>query len=1027
MAGQGVAPPAYTGGKLPFTLPYEKTAQNVLAWILNPLPNVGSRTAPLRDAPSGIDHVSMPGCKGQSFTTWNCMSRSIYVGHCVSLMDIKSGVLSWAKNMPDVNGLPLLASPWSEAPPELLDRYPETMVQGLETGDYFYSKAISGKEGIYTRKQLEYFHSHLLAGTYKLVSQTPESEREELLEAQVATESKPEPTTDGDLPQKKGTSYLYSDILPVRVVAVGNWISKFSSNESVPYSPMYQVFLSRLSDPASVGALGSITRGPGIRDATSILSLAKGITNSPGSIHEHAALVRAGCVAVSLDPYAYDGDFLPSQMVRRFKPNMDEVVKVNILTEDQSYKYPQISILATTLDYFVSLAIGKTDNSFPAGYKYMDLDSGFVAVPISSSKLGTDYARGYIMSYYTSALWAGRVNVIRPGKWKDDTWNDYVQGHVSLMPRANSVYIPGPTKVLLVLTDMHSTDSQATISIAGMLAGIQIIKSGRQGVATDITQWWRDFFTTANAPEIMSTFGGGWNHICQKLGVGTTCGFAASVVAELYGNQQPGMAVNAARYTNRSRTAYGAWAWKGGDVDKKIGIVHSSAWKEDLNGADNAAWRQALVGFNFAGTSPLHRLSTGIVRSKYTVEWQNSDDKTTRIPKIIRAGWSTEEPSVCVPGYNIETMSSVMRIATYVGLLSTHEGNYTFGSAYAVGSYIHMLSVALGLSFSTFLSTNDISMNMWSGCEEYWRRLRPDESMSQIADVYTAGLVAITNIKDLSATTGDWDWAQTSVYYSIKPFADNDWFSYSPWPVHAVHQWTMKLSLWDGQLDRTLQFFVRQGGGGFGGEDAYIQGLALRENAGHYKSMSVASIDLFRYAPGCMYRQVGSIDAPMRTWCDQWQMLSQVYVNKLGDTQYLQTNTMTLAIMDKVFFSPDDNRFLVYDTNYICPSEDRYVMRANTLAYPDPPSFSTFWEGLRDYIAVPALSGLAGYVSGGPVGALVGAGTSLAKQVLNDTKKTTQPEKADQNSARLLVSDPVDDIGTSRRTIDSTFDLPANE
>lgn len=68
--------------------------------------------------------------------------------------------------------------------------------------------------------------------------------------------------------------YYYSDILPVRCVAITTMTSERES-EPIPYSPQYQILAGRLNDPAQTGVLSSVVRGPNVRDATTMTSLVK--------------------------------------------------------------------------------------------------------------------------------------------------------------------------------------------------------------------------------------------------------------------------------------------------------------------------------------------------------------------------------------------------------------------------------------------------------------------------------------------------------------------------------------------------------------------------------------------------------------------------------------------------------------------------------------------------------------------------------------------------------------------------------
>lgn len=49
------------------------------AWISNPLPQVGTTTAPLTSVPVGSDYASRTGSKSQSYISWDSSSRSFVV------------------------------------------------------------------------------------------------------------------------------------------------------------------------------------------------------------------------------------------------------------------------------------------------------------------------------------------------------------------------------------------------------------------------------------------------------------------------------------------------------------------------------------------------------------------------------------------------------------------------------------------------------------------------------------------------------------------------------------------------------------------------------------------------------------------------------------------------------------------------------------------------------------------------------------------------------------------------------------
>lgn len=55
------------------------SVKNCIGWNFSPLPQVGSPVGNLKTTPAGLDSATKVGCKSQSYTSWDCVSRS-YVG-----------------------------------------------------------------------------------------------------------------------------------------------------------------------------------------------------------------------------------------------------------------------------------------------------------------------------------------------------------------------------------------------------------------------------------------------------------------------------------------------------------------------------------------------------------------------------------------------------------------------------------------------------------------------------------------------------------------------------------------------------------------------------------------------------------------------------------------------------------------------------------------------------------------------------------------------------------------------------------
>lgn len=1084
MSGEHSTSSEYTDGTGRVKLPFEKSAKNITAWITSPLPEVGNRAGPLCSAPTSIDSASLPGCKSQTYTTWNCWNRSYIAGYVVK----KSTVTSTpSKILSSSDGRPLLALPFSEIPEEFLDDLPCSIVTMLKDGRRWYSTCQNPKGKVYSAKELEGLAQSL--AKQKLSDSTGEKHKAAFLSAMASTSTpdstqlypnletecslltsdasgsrlqrspKGSPPADGSddgdwdkgdvdapLPQAPGTSYQYGDIMPIRCFAVTNWPTKWNFPSDIPKSTMYKLMSERLSDHNSVGALGSITRAPSVRDATSIMALVKAMEQRPGSIYEQAALIRAGSVVCALDRWSYGRDPLPSQYIRRFKPS-GQSSTIFIGTPGQSHKIPVLSMLAMTLDVFTSWALNKTIVDLPAAWGYNLLDTEITVVPINSTGLAQPWAMAYVTSFMTSGLWSGRINHTVNGTWTDNNWDLSAKGQVTLMPSCNSIYIPGATKVVLVLVDSSSAEAGNTIRVCPFAQVVPVVRGvGNRVVApADFTEWWYNtYFVTANVDKIRGDYCWAWNHICERLGVHGACGSAASMLAEVYGNQRFGVGVDQSvtGAWKEEKKAWGAWAFEGGFADRrKEGFIRCDSWPDKLTPGDNALVREMTTGFNFASISPLHVLPTGFVKTKFDVTLTENGLKTATIPTKILVFWSTTEPAFYIPGYTCSSMGAFYRVGTYVGLLDVHQGNYTVSNPDGLCSFIHMLSGALGMSQSIFLGTNDIVMKNWMGLDLRASQMRATETITRLKESISSGFLVHSEVHSMiSASTGDWDWDKMSAYYGgCHVDIENMFGAFSPWPIHAVRQWINKLGLMDGTLSRSLSHYVADLATTDGEIDTVFEGLKLTHEAGCYKFLIAGSIDLQRYKPVLIYRQNMYECAAVRVWAEAWQHLSQQYVGASGDPQYWETLVCTYSVQDYMYRSDRCNDLLVLNTKYICPTESDYELRVSSIRYPDPPSLQDFLGWAKAYILEPAWSGLTSYFSGSNVlNSVLDAGKKVVENYRSrNPEETPKPKETEQQRAWAKAEEarasaqppqlPSDLTPDPAQAVEDISHLPANE
>lgn len=231
------------------------TVKNCMGWTFSPLPQVGSSVGYLKTTSTGLDSASKIGCKSQSYTSWDCVSRSYVGGVYISAADNQHQRPMRQTTAEEVGDVPTPAelARLSEHQRQLYDQKLKVFVRGRGLMSKHQFRAY-----LTTQRQAQAQHSRGTdTGHNQRVTRstaTAQNTGEQADENPAAA-----PVIDQNL------GYYYSDILPVRCVAITTMISERDS-EPMPYSPQYQILAGRLNDPAQTGVLSSVVRGPNVRE-----------------------------------------------------------------------------------------------------------------------------------------------------------------------------------------------------------------------------------------------------------------------------------------------------------------------------------------------------------------------------------------------------------------------------------------------------------------------------------------------------------------------------------------------------------------------------------------------------------------------------------------------------------------------------------------------------------------------------------------------------------------------------------------
>lgn len=938
-----------------------ETVKNCIGWTFSPLLTVGSPCGDLRTTPGNEDFVSRAGSKSQSYTSWDCISRS-YVGGVVEVKTQKKRHVHRVKR--DVPGDIPTENELEDMTP--LERMWYT--KGLRV--FVRGKGIMSKAQYASYRQIRSTSQTRatpveLASGYKKVVVQPKG-GEDLPQAAALT---------SDPPQK----YYYSDIIPVRAIALTSMTSA-RETEPMPWSPAFQMMAARLNDPASAGPLAPVVKGSNVRDATTWTSLVKSIMIRNTTRYELAAMIRVICMHMSVAQEAYSTDGTPTRFIR--KPTHMRFDGMAIY-EKPGVSSLKLDIIAMPIDTFVCVANNTHFEVFPRDFSYTMLDVEWIAVPVPTDLIGQTTLIPYIASFLSSELWSGTVNAHYTAGYVEGE-DEKIYRHTWL-PACNNVHIPGVNRVCLVLIDevSHKVEPSLTLAIGDFSVRIPIWSGSPN--PPDPVDWmpvWQGYWLTRNIDVIRQTTVQAHEIICTRMGVGDACGTALSLAAEMYGQWYQGIAVPYQDGTpnfDYSMPAFGCWTMDGSALDKTKQI---KSHKFDLSDEACRAARRRCVAYNFSGVSPYHCCPTGVVRASYT-------NDTAR----LRMTWATLKPERCVYGYRAESMTSVFRVAAACGLILTHTDSYAFGASIGMCHWVHMLSCAHSFSTACLLTINDLTPRDWMGIDNRRNNVFRLTIIKGIKAALYSGLLIHRNIEDLFKNIPEWDMDILSDYWGVEPYGSLDWMTFSPVPYHATWQWICKLG-----MEKAGKSVAPFGSVPFEYDDDKVySAIELTKDSCEHKSNAVGTIDVYRRYQGILAREPKGGFVPVLHWIDSVHRNSSFMLegcNIALDPAMYESMTFCANIRTMGLSYQFPTQWYIIRSPYTYGDVQWSGINISPIAWPDPPLLNEIWTTAKNYILKPAASALAGFLTGGPVGAVVGGGTKLLTQAVDDL--TASKPKSDQ-------------------------------
>jgi len=166
-----------------------------------------------------------------------------------------------------------------------------------------------------------------------------------------------------------------------------------------------------------------------------------------------------------------------------------------------------------------------------------------------------------------------------------------------------------------------------------------------------------------------------------------------------------------------------------------------------------------------------------------------------------------------------------------------------------------------------------------------------------------------------------------------------------------------------------------------------------------------------------VFRDTTGAAQHLNAWVDQWNYISNAAsgVYNVLDKTFLESQEFVLSVVDNGI--PTDRPNLLYVVGSTCSQQNEKYrdISVSDLIWPDPIDIKDIISAAKNYLVYPGLSALGGYVTGGPVGALVAGGTHLAKTIIAERLEPKEQVKA--MSAVTKIGKVVEDAYGKTHTV----------
>lgn len=629
---------------------------------------------------------------------------------------------------------------------------------------------------------------------------------------------------------------------------------------------------------------------------------------------------------------------------RRFVRRQDHATRGNVvyrIRQAGEAERVRVRIAAVTLPAF-ACHLRNLDPGMAAvgedGVNLQGMDSDWTVVPIDSGMVGQPWLLEYLLIFTSTELWAGRLSVMSQANYLSGE-NANERGYTTGMPAAHQVHIPGPKKLLLVLTD-ENTFSQATNLTLPGLGDIEVYRGVRNapGVAAFAGFWhdiqqhlyglWTDATYEQSCQNMIRCLQMVESQLCRTMAFHLAVSLAAEIACTL--PESPRLhGQGDGQYLDE---AGGLWTLGPHNFNARR-PRHSSS---DLNAGDIAAIniriRRLLHGFNFGSVSPLqvHALSyTTLANENIIVDGAYVGEATY---------WQHPVPEHLVEQYQCNVANSVFRVLNVMGLIVKDDYRFTFPTYSGLQNTVTQHAVLLSLSLGLMLAKSDVTRRAWSGLGVNEAPIS-QTPIRELVKKTCHGLLIPLNIDAHMARTINGHFTinnEIDTYYGIN--AENEQWGVSicmPYP--AFLQWADKdqislshnLTHADGVITAELE----------------LPHLVIDHHNSHATTWVAGTLDTFSYLPTCFLDYQRAIPFSLHMSIEDWQSCTALPNDLLPAPSGFMSNLMVVGLKHHYRHVASPGQALVVNKYAQRTSADMWSV--SKLVYPDPVELSFLRPGAK--------------------------------------------------------------------------------